>query len=141
MEEVGKRRSIFTNKRIVIWKLVTACLAFFAYCLFFFDNKDYFIEDFRSMRILFPLIFLSGIVFVIVYIANLVGRIESKTIWRADRLYALYQFVFTAVMVAVVCRSFFADLVVDKLAVIILAVTGIMTLCTPPIRDNNNDEF
>ena len=130
-----------TNKWIVIIKLITVCLAFFAYCLFFFDNKDYFIEDFRSVRILFPLIFLSGIAFVVIYISNLVGRIESKTLWRADRLYVLYQLVFTAVMVAVVCRTFFADLVVDRWAVPILVFTGVVTLCTPPIRDNNNDEF
>jgi hypothetical protein len=140
MEAVGKR-IILTNKWIIRLKLVTVCLSFFAYCLFFFDNKAYFIDDFRSVRIIFPLLFISGILFIVTYISNLVGRKETNTIWRADRLYVLYQLISTALMVAVVCRSFFADLIVDRFAVIILIITGIMTLCTPPIRDNNNDEF
>jgi hypothetical protein len=137
--KTGRKR--ISNKGIVIMKLTTVCVAFFAYCLFFFDNKDYFIDDFRSVRILFPLIFILGLAFMVGYIAQLVGRIESKTLWRADRLYFVYQVVFTAVLLSIVCRSFFAELQTDKFVVIVLVLAGIVTLCTPPIRDNNNDEF
>jgi hypothetical protein len=139
-EKTGRKYRI-SNKSIVIAKLITACVAFFAYSLFFFDNKDYFVEDFKSVRILFPLVFITGIVFIIWYIAQLVGRIESKTLWRADRFYFIYQIVFTATMLSIVCRSFFAELRTDKFVVITLILVSIATLCTPPIQDNNNEEF
>jgi uncharacterized membrane protein SpoIIM required for sporulation len=71
----------------------------------------------------------------------MIGRFESKTLWQTDRYYILYQFVFTAMLMGIVCRSFFAELVVDRLAVITLIAAGIVTLCTPPIVDNDNDEF
>jgi hypothetical protein len=136
-----KQKKRLSNRNIVRLKILTALWAFFAYCLFFFENKNYFIDDFKSLRILFPLIFITGIIFIIWYISNLVNRLESNTLWRADRLYLLYQFVWVVMLVGIICRSFFANLAVGKFTVIVLILVGIVTLCTPPIRDNNNDEF
>jgi hypothetical protein len=140
--KVGAKQKYFlSNKAIVYMKLVTACMAFFAYCLFFGDNRDYFIEDFKSVRILFPLIFIIGVAFIVWYIFHLVDQMESELLWQADRFYILYQIIFTVVMLSIICRSFFAELYTDKRVVIVLILSGIATLCTPPIRDNDNDEF
>jgi len=136
---VTKKR--ISNKAIVLIKLGIACSAFFACCLFIFDNKQYFIDDFQSMRIFFSIAYIIGTLFIIGYISNMMTRFETKTLWRADRLYILYQFIFTTMLVCIVCRSFFAELVVDKTVVIILILSCVANLLIPPIKDNDNKEF
>jgi hypothetical protein len=147
----------FSNKAIVIIKLTTTCVLFFACCLFFFQNMDIFKADLGletdaevlekiypknvAPNIIYPLIFFSGIVFIITYIANMVARFESKTLWKADRLYILYQFVFLAVVAVVIWRWFLINLSVATWSGVIILLCGIVTLVTPKIVDNNNNEF
>jgi hypothetical protein len=136
-----KKKRLISNKAIVVVKLTAACMAFFSYCVFFFGNKDFFLADLRSARVVFPIVFILGIVFLVGYIANMVGRIENKTLWKSDRLYILYQIVFTAMLVGIVCRCFLENLTVPRLAVVILVISGIATLCIPQVKDNDNSEF
>jgi hypothetical protein len=145
VKKAGKRR--ISNKAIVNLKLFSACLLLFSCCLFFFQNTKAFEQDLGlndnpiSFNIVFPVIFFAGIFFIVVYMANMLIRLESKTLWKADRLYILYQVVFFAVLVVVILRWFFLEMSNFVFPSLMMIVSGIMTLVTPKIVDNNNDEF
>ena len=133
----------FSNKTIVIIKIIAACILFFACCLFFFGNMEMFADDLKNFNP-FPIIFFAGIIWVCIYISNLVGKIEDKNLYLADRFDWLYKLVFTITILSMVVRSFlFAEpyLAVQTEIVILCIISGILTLMTPKIVDNNNEEF
>ena len=106
----------------------------FAYDLALKDNP-------LTWNILFPIVFIFGVAFIVTYVTNMVIRFESKTVWKADRMYVVYQIVYVAVMAVVIWRWFLVSLTNPLYPSIILIIAGIITLLTPKIVDNNNDEF
>ena len=137
------KKRLVGNKAIVIIKISTACLLFFACCLFFFENTGMFLRDLKNFSP-FPIVFFAGLAWVCGYIANLVGKIEDRNLYLADRFDWLYKIIFTITILATVVRSFlFAKpyLNVPTVIVTLFVVSGIITLLTPKIIDNNNEEF
>ena len=82
-----------------------------------------------------------GIAFVVYYVGNMIIRIEAKQIWKADRLFVVYQIVFTGLMLITIWRWFLVDLSNAMLPSIFMIVAGIMNLFIPRIIDNNNNDF
>ena len=137
------KKRLFSNKTIVIIKIVAACILFFACCLFFFGNMKSFGEDLKNFNP-FPIIFFVGIIWICIYISNLVGKIEDKNLYLADRFDWLYKLVFTITILSMIVRSFFfikPYLAVPTEIIILCIISGVLTLLTPKIVDNNNEEF
>ena len=136
------KKRLLSNKAIVIVKLVAATLLFFACSLFFFDNIDMFLDDIINFNP-FPVLFFAGLLWISGYIINLVIKIEDKNLHLADRLDWLYKIIFIVTIMAILVRSFFfiQPLSVPIEIVVICILSGIMTLLTPRIVDNNNEEF
>jgi len=143
---VAKKRWI-SNHAIILIKLITALILFFACCLFFFQDIETFEQDLGlngaplTWNVIFPIIFVLGVVFIITYVTNMVVRFESKTVWKADRMYIMYQIVYVAVMAVMIWRWFLVDMSNSLYPSAIMIIAGIITLLTPKIIDNNNDEF
>jgi len=137
------KKRLLSNKTIVAVKVVTACVLFFACALFFFGNISLFVGDFKSFNP-FPLVFFAGLIWVCVYIANLLSKIEDKNLYLADRHDWLYKLIFTVTILSVIIRSFIFEqpyLSVPTFIVSLFIISGILTLLTPNIIDNNNDDF
>lgn len=136
------KKPLFTNKQIVLIKIGSACLLFFCCCLFFFQSMEMFWNDLKSFNP-FPIIFFAGLIFVCTYISILVGHINSKELFKAERLDLVYRIVFSITLIALVIRSFFAKpyLNVPIHIVVLAVVSGIITWITPRIVDNNNSDF
>lgn len=139
---VPKKR-ILSNKTIVLIKIATASILFFACSLFFFQNLDLFEKDFKAFAP-FPFVFFAGIIWICAYIANLVGHMEDKNLHLADRFDWLYKVVSTIVIVAIIVRCFFFEkpyLSVPVIIITLCVISAAMTFLTPKIIDNDNDEF
>ena len=146
------KKRLLGNKTIVIIKIASACVLFFACALFFFNNIELFVDDLRAFNP-FPVIFFAGLVFVIVYIVNLTIKIEDNNLYLADRLNWLYKAVFTITILAMIVRILFAEELYRSMlnltlsfniltfAVALCVASGVVTLLTPKIVDNDNDEF
>ena len=133
---------VFSNKTIAVIKITAACILFFTCCLFFFQSIDMFWNDIKKFSP-FPVIFFAGVIFICIYIGNLVGHIESKELHKADRFDLLYRIIFTITLLSMVIRSFFAKpyLNVPTLIVCLAVTIGILTWLAPKIIDNDNTEF
>ena len=140
----SKPRRWISNKWIVVIKIFAACLLFVCCCYYFFRYLQDIWADITSLnplRWLFVLIFIGGFVFVFVYIAHLVSHIEDKDLYRADRFDILYRIIFASTVLAISLRNFLTDLSVPTVIIIIAIVSGVITIITPRIVDNNNQEF
>ena len=92
----------------------------------------------------FPVIFFAGIIFVCVHISILIAKIEDKNLYLADRFDWLYKLIFTITILSMIVRGFvFAQpyLNISTFIVTLCAVSGVVTLLTPRIVDNDNKEF
>jgi len=149
---MAKRR--ISNKAIVVLKIISALGLLFACCLYFFVNFNTFKQDLGLnsnaplgspqnpwYNLLFPILFLLGLAFVIYYVGNMIVRIESKQVWKADSLFVLYQIVFTGLMLITIWRWFLINLTNALLPSIVMIIAGIMNLFIPRIIDNNNNDF
>ena len=150
---MAKRRRI-SNRTIVIMKIISALGLLFSCCLYLFMNFTAFRDDFGLnsekplgsaanpwFYLLFPILFILGCSFVIYYVGNMIIRIEAKQVWKADRLFALYQIAFTGLLIITIWRWFLLDLSNALLPSVIMVISGILNLCTPKIVDNNNQDF
>jgi len=150
---MAKQRRI-SNKTIVILKIISALGLLFACCLYLFLNFDAFQQDLGLKKsaplgsaqnpwynLCFPVLFLLGICFVVYYVGNMIVRLEAKQIWKADRLFLLYQIVFTGLLVITIWRWFLIDLTNAMFPSIVMIVMGITNLFIPRIIDNNNHDF
>lgn len=150
---MAKGRRI-SNKAIVILKTISALGLLFACCLYLFINFSSFKKDLGLDKsaplgsaqnpwynLMFPILFMLGIAFVVYYVGNMIIRIEAKQIWKADRLFVVYQIVFTGLMLITIWRWFLVDLSNAMLPSIFMIVAGIMNLFIPRIIDNNNNDF
>ena len=150
---MAKKRRI-SNKTIVILKVISALGLLFACCLYFFINFDAFKRDLGLdeaaplgsaanpwLNLAFPVLFLLGISFIIYYVGNMIVRIEAKQIWKADRLFLLYQIVFTGLLLITIWRWFWLDLSNAMIPSVVMVVAGIMNLFIPRIIDNDNSDF
>jgi ABC-type antimicrobial peptide transport system permease subunit len=137
-----QRKRLLSNRVIVILKIVASGLLLFSGLLFFFSDPMLFLNDLKKWN-LFPIVFILGLIWVCVYITNLVAHLESKKLYLADRLDWLYRLVFCFTVVSLIIRSIFAEpyLTVPVPIVAICIISGIMTLAIPKIVDNDNDEF
>ena len=95
----------------------------------------------NAWNLIFPVVFVFGVAFIITYVTNMVVRFESKTVWKADRMYVAYQIVFIAVLAVTIWRWFLVNMSNPLYPSIVMLISGIITLLTPRIIDNNNDEF
>jgi hypothetical protein len=136
------QKRLLGNKSIVVIKIATAALLFFACCLFFFQYMDLFWSDLKNW-IPFPIVFFAGLIWVCIYIGNLVAHIESRNLYLSDRYDWLYKIVFTVIILSMVVRSFFAKpyLQVPEMIIVLCIISGIITYLTPKIVDNSNDDF
>lgn len=90
----------------------------------------------------FPIVFFAGLIWVCIYIVNLAGHIDDKDLHHSDKYDWLYKIVFITTVMSMVFRSFvFYSLNVPPAITTICIISGIITLLTPKIMDNNNDEF
>lgn len=150
---MAKRRRI-SNRAIVIMKIISALGLLFSCCLYAFMNIDAFKTDLGLnhtqqlgspenpwYRLMFPILFILGASFVIYYVGNLIVRVELKQVWKADRLFILYQIVFTGLLLITIWRWFLLDLSNALLPSVIMIVSGILNLFIPKIIDNNNVDF
>lgn len=150
---MAKRRRI-SNKAIVIMKIISALGLLFSCCLYLFMNFQSFKNDFGLNQekplgsagnpwffLFFPVLFILGFSFVVYYVGNLIVRVEAKQMWKADRLFVVYQIVFTGLLLITIWRWFLLDLSNALLPSVIMVVSGILNLCTPKIVDNNNQDF
>ena len=135
-------KPIMSNKAIVIMKIVCASIMFFACCLFFFGNIEMFWESLKSFSP-FPFIFVGGSLYISVYLANLVGHIEDKNLYLADRHDKIFKAVFVITIMSMVLQSFLyaSPLTVPVVITVMCILSGVAVLFTPKIIDNNNDEF
>lgn len=150
---MAKSRRI-SNRAIVIMKIISALGLLFSCCLYAFMNIDAFKTDLGLnhtqplgspenpwYRLMFPILFILGASFVIYYVGNLIVRVELKQVWKADRLFILYQIVFTGLLLITIWRWFLVDLSNALLPSVIMIVSGILNLFIPKIIDNNNVDF
>ena len=150
---MAKKRRI-SNKAIVILKIISAMLMLFACCLYLFMNFGAFKRDLGLnpdaplgsaqnpwYNLMFPVLFLLSISFVVYYVGNMIIRIETKQIWKADRLFFVYQIVFTGLLLITVWRWFLIDLTNALLPSIVMILVGIINLFIPRIIDNDNVDF
>ncbi|MBR4418637.1 MAG: hypothetical protein IKT33_01385 [Clostridia bacterium] len=150
---MAKKRRI-SNKAIVILKIISAMLMLFACCLYLFMNFGAFKRDLGLntdaplgsaqnpwYNLMFPVLFLLSISFVVYYVGNMIIRIETKQIWKADRLFFVYQIVFTGLLLITVWRWFLIDLTNALLPSIVMILAGVMNLFIPRIIDNDNADF
>jgi len=134
------KKQLLSNKTIVMIKISAACLLFLGCALFFFIDMKLFLDDFLSVRFAFPVVFFAGLIWVCIHIVNLGGHMDKKTLYHADRFDWLYRLVFIVTVTATVVRSFLT-LRIPWVIIVICIISGLMTLLTPRIVDNNNDEF
>lgn len=140
-----KRR--ISNKAIVIMKIISALGLIFSVCLYLFMNFDAFKVDMGfgpdgvTYRLVFPILLMLGFSFIVYYVGNMIIRVETKKIWKADNMFILYQIVFTGLLLVTIWRWFLVDLTNAKLPSIIMILSGILNLCTPKIVDNDNRDF
>jgi len=143
------KEPLFSNKTIVLIKIAAACLLLLGGSLFFFTyitpsqegKLTLFEEDLQSLNP-FPLVFLAGLVWVIIYVINLAGHIDDQDLHLADRHDLLYKIVFIVTVMSMVFRCFvFSNLNVPEAITAICLLSGVITLFTPKIVDNNNEEF
>ena len=150
---MAKHRRI-SNKAIVILKIISALGLLFACCLYLFLNFDFFKRDLGLdaklplgsaknpwYNVLFPVLFILGCCFIVYYVGNMIIRIEAKQVWKADRLFLLYNLVFTGLLVITIWRWFLTDLSNALIPSLALVITGILNLFIPRIIDNNNRDF
>ena len=148
-----KRRRI-SNKAIVIMKIISALGLLFSCCLYLFMNFAAFKRDLGLdsaaplgstqnpwYHLMFPVLLMLGFCFVIYYVGNMIIRVESKQMWKADNLFIVYQIVFTGLLLITIWRWFLIDLTNALFPSIIMIVSGALNLCTPKIIDNNNTDF
>ena len=148
-----KRRRI-SNQAIVIMKIISALGLLFSCCLYLFMNFGAFQKDLGLdsaaplgsaenpwYQLIFPVLLLLGFAFVIYYVGNMIIRMEAKQMWKADRLFILYQMVFTGLLLITIWRWFLIDLSNALLPSLIMIASGVLNLCTPKIIDNNNEDF
>lgn len=151
---MAKRRRRISNKAIVIMKIISALGLLFSCCLYLFMNFQAFKNDFGLNQekplgsaenpwyfLFFPVLFILGFSFVIYYVGNMIIRVEAKQMWKADRLFVVYQIVFTGLLLITIWRWFLLDLSNALLPSVMMVVSGILNLCTPKIIDNNNQDF
>ena len=143
-----------SNKAIVILKIISALGLLFACCLYLFLNFGAFKRDLGLnedaplgsatnpwYNLLFPILFILGCCFIIYYVGNMIVRMETKQIWKADQLFLLYQIVFTGLLLITIWRWFLTDLTNAMIPSIVMLVTGIANLFIPRIIDNDNQDF
>lgn len=151
---MAKHRRRISNKAIVIMKIVSALGLLFSCCLYLFMNFDAFKNDLGLNSItplgssanpwyhlLFPVLFILGFSFVIYYVGNMIIRVEAKQMWKADRMFLVYQIVFTGLLLITIWRWFLLDLSNAMLPSVLMILAGVLNLCTPKIIDNNNQDF
>ena len=151
---MSKHRRRISNKAIVIMKIISALGLLFSCCLYLFMNFAAFKNDFGFNQdlplgsaknpwyhLLFPVLFILGVCFVIYYVGNMIVRVEAKQMWKADRLFILYQIVFTGLLLITIWRWFLVDLSNAMFPSIVMILSGVLNLCTPKIIDNNNQDF
>ena len=149
---MAKRR--ISNKAIVIMKIISALGLLFACCLYLFMNSAAFKRDLGLdadarlgsagnpwYNLLFPILLMLGISFVVYYVGNMILRVQAKQVWKADRLFILYQMVFTGLLLITIWRWFLLDFTNAVFPSVIMIVSGVLNLCTPKIIDNNNQDF
>ena len=142
------------NTAIVIMKIISAIGLMFSCCLYLFMNFASFKNDLGLVEktplgsaanpwyhVLFPILFILGLCFVTYYVGNLILRFEAKQMWKADHLFIMYQIVYTGLLLITVWRWFLVDLTNALIPSVIMVVFGVLNLCTPKIKDNNNTDF
>ncbi|MCL2570305.1 MAG: hypothetical protein FWE16_03810 [Firmicutes bacterium] len=134
---------LFSNKVIVIIKILTACILWFAASLFFFMHARVFLDDFLSPLFFMPIFFFGGLILVLIYIGFLVGRIEDKRLFLADKYDIPYKIMFSALLIFMNIRSLFIEPYLNiPITIIVLSlVSGAATWLTPRLVENNNEEF
>jgi len=118
-----------------------------------------FLSDLTSYMAFFTVPFLLTLAFDMFYIIMLVVNLESTHIHRADRFDLAYKIVFSITLGMFIIRSFLGDFagqwVMDAdgditrgtmlnvpIPIIVLSImSGVITWCTPKIKDNDNAEF
>lgn len=136
-----------SNKAIVILKIISALGLLFSMCLYLFLNFASFKNDLGlgeeplDYHLIFPILIMLGFSFIVYYVGNMIVRVETKQIWKADRMFLTYQIVFTGLMLITIWRWFLVNLSNAVLPSIIMIASGILNLCTPKIVDNNNQDF
>ena len=141
------------NNNIVLANIVSACLLLFCCCFFFFLDPKLFLNDITSYMIFSPIILALGVGFICFYIFKLTFNLDSNTSFVADRYDIWYKIIFTITLLTIMIRSFFGDFMctdpschciqlnVPVPIIVFGIISGIITWCTPKIKDNNNTEF
>ena len=150
---MAKGRRI-SNKAIVIMKIISALGLLFSCCLCLFMNFESFKKDLGLdatarlgsaenpwYHLLFPVLLLLGFSFVIYYVGNMILRVQANQMWKADRMFILYQVVFTGLLLITIWRWFLLDFSNAVFPSVIMIISGTINLCTPKIIDNNNQDF
>ena len=143
-----------SNKAIVIMKIISALGLLFSCCLYLFMNFAAFKKDLGLdadarlgsadnpwYNLFFPVLLMLGFSFVIYYVGNMILRVQAKQMWKADRMFILYQVVFTGLMLITIWRWFLVDFSNAVFPSVIMIISGTLNLCTPKIIDNNNQDF
>lgn len=142
---MAKRR--ISNQAIVIMKIISALGLIFSICLYLFMNFGSFKNDLGfgpegvTYRLIFPILLMLGFSFVVYYVGNMIIRVETKQIWKADNMFILYQIVFNGLLLVTIWRWFLLNLSNAMIPSMIMILSGILNLCTPKIVDNNNQDF
>ena len=149
------KKALLSNKAIVFVKIAAACLLLLGGAMFFFvyitpfaadatsagKNATLFEEDLKNFSP-FPIVFLAGLIWICIYVVNLAGHIDDRDLYLADRHDMLYKVVFIVTVMSMVFRCFiFSNLKVPEPIAAICIISGVITMFTPKIVDNNNEEF
>ena len=128
-------------------KIISALGLIFSICLYLFMNFGSFKNDLGfgpegvTYRLVFPILLMLGFSFVVYYVGNMIIRVETKQIWKADNMFILYQIVFNGLLLVTIWRWFLLNLSNAMIPSMIMILSGILNLCTPKIVDNNNQDF
>ena len=141
-EDIRAKSRRLSSRTIVVLKIAAGSLLFFGCCLFFFSYRGMFWDDIKGGNP-FPVVFFSGLILVCAYIINLVGHMDSEELYLADRFDLVYKIVFTITILSMALRAILSEpyLNVPVTIMVVCIFSGILTLVTPKIVDNNNDEF
>ena len=156
-----KKEFLSRNNTIVIVNLISACALLFCCCFYFFSNMKLFWSDLTSYMFFSPIILVAGLGFVCFYIIYVMNSLmDEDEAFHADRFDLAYRIIFSVTVLVLIIRSFLGDFMhvhtencvinglctasnlnVPTAMVMTAILSGIVTWCTPRLRDNDNTEF
>jgi len=141
-----QKKSILSNKWILILKVVFACILLFLASFFFFQNMDDFWNDFSTTSpplFLVPAFFFLGIICVCGYIIFLLMRVDDGKVYRSERFDIPYKIVYSLLILIISVRGFFiAPYLNVPIPIVVIGLCfGIANWMIPKLYFHDSEDF